>query len=589
MPSRLRFGLRAIATGLAVLIGLPADAGPERQSEIPTARLRRPVAAAFLDDGRTLCVANHRSGSVSVVDVPGSRLCAEVPVGQRLTGLAVLPDRKYLLAVDEERHELIALARDGTALAVRARLAVPPYPASVAVGPDGRRATVACLWSRCIAVINLGESTDAISPRVVATIRLPFAPRDQCVLPGGSRVVVADAFAGHLAVVDVAAGRLVAVHRLNGHNLRGLSLTADGTELLVAHQILDHRAPTTRENVASGALMANVLRRISVDRLLTPGTDLEAGGPPLRLPGGDPAGVAVAEGEPIAVALAGVNELALLPTGDTPARRVAVGRRPTVALTAGAGRPVVVLNTFDDSLSLVDADRGRVTGTITLGSQQPLGPQERGELLFHDARLALGGGMSCHSCHTDGHTNGLLSDTLGDGSYGTPKRVLTLRNTALTDPWAWNGQVKYLHDQVRKSLVETLHASAVRDEQVNDLVSFLHTLPAPPPLEPVTADPADRARVERGRQFFHDRGCVRCHIAPLTFTSQGAYDVGFADEHGHRTFNPPSLRGVGQGYGFLHDNRAATLEQLFTKFRHKVGPGLPADDLADLLRYLRSL
>ena len=44
----------------------------------------------------------------------------------------------------------------------------------------------------------------------------------------------------------------------------------------------------------------------------------------------------------------------------------------------------------------------------------------RGERLFHDARLSHDGWMSCHSCHVDGHTNGLVADTLGDGSYGAP-------------------------------------------------------------------------------------------------------------------------------------------------------------------------
>ena len=34
--------------------------------------------------------------------------------------------------------------------------------------------------------------------------------------------------------------------------------------------------------------------------------------------------------------------------------------------------------------------------------------------------------MSCHSCHTDGHTSGRLADTLGDDTFGTPKRVLSL-------------------------------------------------------------------------------------------------------------------------------------------------------------------
>jgi hypothetical protein len=77
-------------------------------------------------------------------------------------------------------------------------------------------------------------------------------------------------------------------------------------------------------------------------------------------------------------------------------------------------------------------------------------------------------------------------------------------------------------------------------------------------------------------------------VPPLTYSSPGTHDVGFADERGRRQFNPPSLRGVGQGYSFLHDNRAASLEEVFTRFRHKTA-GIADDDLTDLLRYLRSL
>ena len=49
--------------------------------------------------------------------------------------------------------------------------------------------------------------------------------------------------------------------------------------------------------------------------------------------------------------------------------------------------------------------------------------------------------MSCHSCHPDGHTNGLLNDNLGDGNFGAPKRVLSLLGVGQTGPWAWNGGV----------------------------------------------------------------------------------------------------------------------------------------------------
>jgi cytochrome c peroxidase len=248
----------------------------------------------------------------------------------------------------------------------------------------------------------------------------------------------------------------------------------------------------------------------------------------------------------------------------------------------------VAVNTFDDSLTLLDAGRGAVLRTIPLGPRPELAAKDRGEQLFYDARLARDGWMSCHSCHTDGHTNGLLADTLGDDTFGTPKRALTLLGTRLTDPWGWNGKVKYLHDQVRKSLAETMHAPPFTEEQVGDLTTFLSELAPPPPLEPVPAGGPERDRVERGRRVFEERGCGRCHIPPLTYSSGGTYDVGFSDERGLRKFNPPSLRGVGQGHRFLHDNRAATLEEVFTKYRHKVGDA-SRSDVEDLVRFLRSL
>ncbi len=141
--------------------------------------LRRPVAAAFLDDGRTLCVANQRSGTVSLVDVRQGHAVGEVAVGKHLTDLAVLPDRKHVLVVDDERHELVALSFDGARLSVRARLAVAPYPASITVQADGKRATVASLWSRRVQVVDLtplSSSGGLTAPRVLHTIRLPFAP-----------------------------------------------------------------------------------------------------------------------------------------------------------------------------------------------------------------------------------------------------------------------------------------------------------------------------------------------------------------------------------------------------------------------------
>jgi cytochrome c peroxidase len=58
---------------------------------------------------------------------------------------------------------------------------------------------------------------------------------------------------------------------------------------------------------------------------------------------------------------------------------------------------------------------------------------------------------------------------------------------------------------------------------------------------------------------------------------------------GKKTFNPPSLRGVGHGTAFFHDGRAATLEEVFTRHRHQIPNDMPRTDLDDLLAFLRSL
>ena len=123
-----------------------------------------------------------------------------------------------------------------------------------------------------------------------------------------------------------------------------------------------------------------------------------------------------------------------------------------------------------------------------------------GELLFHSARLSHDGWMSCHSCHTDGHTNGLLNDNLGDNSFDAPKRVLSLLGVADTAPWGWNGGMHDLAEQVRKSVRTTMRGPELSDEQTAALVAYLRTLAPAPPLEMISpVHTAGRQLIRRSR------------------------------------------------------------------------------------------
>jgi YVTN family beta-propeller protein len=265
---------------------------------------------------------------------------------------------------------------------------------------------------------------------------------------------------------------------------------------------------------------------------------------------------------------------------------VALGGRPSQLVVSFEGTRVFVADELSDTISIVDVKDASRVAEISLGPRPELSLADRGERLFYDGHLSHDGWMSCHSCHTDGHSNGLLNDNLGDGGFGAPKRVLSLLGVGRTGPWAWNGEIAELEDQIKKSIETTMRGPKPKDDQAQALAAFLRTLTPAPPLNPKSA--SDQAAIKRGREIFAARQCGRCHTPP-DYTSEGTYDVGLKDQFNYAKFNPPSLRGVGQRDALFHDNRAANLEEVLGRFKHQIEGELPDKDLADLLAFLRSL
>jgi YVTN family beta-propeller protein len=550
-------------------------------------------------DGRLLYVANRRSGSISIVDLSPGRVVAEQDVGVSLSDLAATADGRFLLATDEAADQLIVLRCEQDSLELVARLPVGPAPVRVAVSPHGAVCFVASLWSRTLSTVDLGNvAADSegvegtVHPVVRYTTPLPFAPREMVLVRDGRVLVVADSFGGRLGVVDTLSGQLVAVRQLPGHNVRGLALDRRGEQLFVSHQLLNSLAETTHNDVHWGVLLTNNLRRLDLGAVLSTESELLERSQMHFLgdPGnatGDPAGVAVTGNGTVVVALAGVDQVAVGEGLAASFHRIPVGRRPTRVVPRADGRRVYVANTFSDSVSVINLDAMAAEAEISLGPAPELSLVDRGELLFYDARLSLDGWYSCHSCHTDGHTNGLLADNLGDGTFGAPKRVLSLLGTGDTGPWAWNGSKPTLADQIRISIRSTMQGPAPIEEQIKALEAYLRSLKPPPPIVGVSAG-EDAQAVARGAAVFHRQRCVGCH-RESTYTAKGTYDVGLDDGRGASRFNPPSLRGVSQGGPFFHDNRAATLEEVFAKQKHGLREPLSEGELGDLIAFLRGL
>ncbi len=574
----------------AALLGaacLASGAGPDSPFE-PATRDRRPLALASSPDGKWLFAANGRSGTLSIVDAGAARVAAEVDVGRGLSDVALLPDGRHLVAVDRSGDALVVLAiRDGSA-EVEGRLPVAPDPVSVLVAPDGASCVVASTASRRLSVVAL-EGVP-IAPRVVRSVALPFEPRALAWAVPGSKLVAADAFGGRIAVVDPARDAPESVRSLPAHNIRGLALSPDGRTIAVAHQTLHRLARSSFEDVHWGSLLGNHVRTLRVEAVLAPGSDADLlkGDRVLDLgrtgrAAGDPGAIAFDRSGKLAVALTGVDELGLVAASSTQLRRIGVGRAPSAVLAGRDGGRVYVADMLDDAISIVEVAAGKKVGSIALGPRPGPDAIGRGERLFSDARLSHDGWMSCQSCHTDGRSNGLAVDTLGDASFGAPKRVTSLLGVGATGPWTWIGTVDRLEDQVRKSIETTMRGRTPSADQVADLTAYLRSLPPPSP----GPDRPDDAAA-RGREAFRSRKCADCH-APPEYTEPGRFDVGLADEVGNRKFNPPSLRGVGRREPLLHDGRAGSLPDVFLRHRHPRDADWTPAEVDDLVAFLRTL
>lgn len=581
---RCRFGdmARVLAT-IALFATLLANiAGAEAG-----ATFRRPIALALTADEQTLLVANRDSGTVSVLHADTLKCLDEVQVGGRLSDIVILPTDNVIVT-DVENHRLVLLRRREKQWHVATEVSVAAYPARIVCDNPGSRCFVTSLWSRKISEVKLSQ-TDNHQLLIRRELSLPFAPRELLLLEGGDTVIAAGAFAAKLAVISKDGLNVEAQHNIPGHNIAGLAVSHDGSRLFVSQQDLNPLAHSTRDDVHWGNMISNLLVSYPVGLLFDSTTNLVAKRVATELgePGagaGDPGGIHINDEGEAVILLSGVHEVAVGTVRKSDLlERISVGTRPVAQARCSNGR-LFVANMFSDSVSVIDLHQPNRVTEVSLGKTPNIDTAHFGEIQFFDARLSHDGWMSCHSCHTDGHANGQLNDNFSDGSFGAPKRVLSLLGVADTSPWSWTGSVTSLEDQVRNSIERTMQGRPANERQLAGITAFMKALPLPV----VRLTNVDDQETEAGRQLFGSLGCTQCHIPP-TFTSPQIYDVGIADDAGNERFNPPSLRGIANRESFFHDGRSRSVMDLLRDHKHQLDRAVTEAEMAALTRFLQSI
>jgi DNA-binding beta-propeller fold protein YncE len=498
-----------------------ADAISVELRPVDTVASRRLPAAIALDAaGNWLMVANEATGTLSMLSVTAPHRTIEYQVGSSITDLAVLGTSEFVATVDPLDHQLRILRLNEDALTQVAAVTTANSPVQLAIAADGERIAVASLWSRRVSLWRWSAETLSLQP--LWTVDLDIAPRQLQFLPNDERLLVADAFGGHLLGLNTSDGSLIRDREIPAHKIRGLAITPDGKRLVMAHQMLNGLAHAIRNDVHWGLMMSNDLRWLDLEVLLSPDENFyrDSHMHPLGQPGAgmaDPAGVAISSQGDVAVAIQGVDQVLVGKESDFSLDAITVGPGPVDVAFSADGVHLFVAHRWDDSISIVDVAQRDPVIRIPLGNIPDESMVETGRRLFHQGRLAHDNWMSCASCHVDGHSNGHLNDNFSDGSFGAPKRVLSLLGVAGTEPLAWNGAKASIEEQVRASIEATMQSPVPPTaEEVAAISEFVRSLSIPPSLHAARGT-LDQTLIDAGNEVFQRAGCVECHAAKRQF------------------------------------------------------------------------
>jgi len=591
-------------------------------------RYKTPVNLALSPDGKKLYVAGEASNSVIVVDALERKKIAEIPVGGQPNDVAFTPDGRTAY-VTNRLDDTVSMIDVGTDTVVRT-VPAGDDPHGVLTDPTGRYLYVLNTAAESISVID--TSTFEVA-KVLSASRNPWS---LSLSPDGERIFVSNNLSrfvefrepsvSEITVIDAELGVVedrIEVPQTN--LLQGISWHPDGEFALVTINRTKNLVPMTR--IVQGWTITNgigvVWRDGRVDQVL-----LDE--PNYYFP--DAADVAVSPDGRFAlvtssgsdrVAVVDVAKLIAMLEGATERERrdvipnhlgkssefvikhIATEMSPRGILVSHDGTAAYVANALDDSLTVIDMKSLEAVERIDLGGSKEITQARWGEQLFHSADIAFQRQFSCHSCHPDGHVDGITYDIEPDGIGLDPVDNRTLRGILDTAPFKWTGKNPSLSRQCGPRLaVFFTRVEPFTPEELAAVDKYIQTIPRPPNRHrPHGADLTDAQR--RGKKMFErtmtndervipvDNRCVTCHFPPL-YTDRTKRDVGTKmqlDRHG--LFDVPHLTNIYDSAPYMHNGISETLEEIWTRYnpedKHGVTNDMTKDQLNDLIEYLKTL
>jgi YVTN family beta-propeller protein len=577
--------------------------------------------ALAVGKGSILYVAAATTEKLILFDAEAEKVVGVVPLLCLPSGMVLSPDgRRLYVTADSPSGEVYIVEAAAHRVSLLAK--VGHTPNAPVLSPDGKTLYVCNRFHNDVSVID-AASGDTL--RRIPVLREPVAA---AVTPDGVMLVVAnhlpvgrsdqDYVAAAVSLLDTRGETgPVTIELPNGSTaLQGLCLSPDGVYAYVTHILGRYQLFTgqlERGWVSTNALsIIDLKNRQWLNTVLLDGVDLGAANPwDVKC---------TADGTYLVITLSGTHELCLIDREGLHARlaQAAAGERVTavtksaedvpndfsfllpvrqrVKLPGNGPRGLAVTGTkvfaaeyFTDSLGVIDLEKGHPSKPRSVPLQAPvsLSDERRGEMLFHDATLCFQQWQSCASCHPgSGRMDVLNWDLLNDG-IGNPKNTKSLILSHRTPPSMSLGVRANSQVAVRAGLRAVLFA--VRPD--SDTLAIQRYLESLTPLpSPYLVEGKLGPAAVRGQQVFLDAGCSSCHNGPY-YTNGRLFDVGTGSaDDSTKAYDTPTLREVWRTAPYLHDGRAATMEEVLTVHnlhdKHGRTSQLTKEQVSDLAEFV---
>ena len=604
-------------------------AHPTKQPKVSqTPRYKTPLNMALSPNGKEIYVTCEASHTVIVVDVQTLEKVAEIKTGHHPTDLAFSPDgaRAY---VSNRLDDTVSVI-DVSSREVTATIAAGDEPHGLLTDTSGKHLYVLNTSSDSISVI------DTATLKEVKRLTASRSPWSLSLSPDGALIYVTNNLSrfvefrkpsmSEVTVIDTERGVVEDRIVVPAANLmQGIDWHPSGRFALITLNRTKNLVPMTR--LLQGWTITNGLGIVWKDGRID---QVLLDEPGMCFP--DPADVAITpDGRLALVSSSGSNRIAVV---DVPklismvesasayerehvfpnhlgkptefvTTHIPTKHSPRGVLITQDGKTAFAANALDDSLTVIDVDNLEAVGKIDLGGPEVITTVRYGERLFHSANITFRRQFSCHSCHPDGHIDGITYDIEPDGIGSSPVDNRTLRGILDTAPFKWEGTNPSLQRQCGPRLaVFFTRIQPFMPEELSALDNYICTIPRPPNrYRPLGAELTDAQR--RGKKMFErtmandgriipkGNRCVTCHFPPL-FTDRGQHDIGtklLLDLESH--FDTPHLNNIYDSAPYLHNGIAETLEEIWTRYnpddKHGVTNDMTKDQLNDLIEYIKTL